>query len=597
VLRFLPGKPRSPKWVRTFIQESNKPNLELNVAPKRQWGTLSVALLATSAIGLVFQMSTAFYPALRVEMVFPAAVWAVACFILAICRPATTPMALLVLYVALLISQLIVLVDGSSQLRLARIPGAIATIAAFTAICIILVMPLRNPLLPTKDISPPFEPPDKELRSPEDNLTLWQFMTVSWMAPLISLGNKRQLNDEDVWSLGYEFQHRGLHDSFRQLEGSVLGRLLEANGLDLLIISVLGILELSASKLLPSHCGGISANRILDFSAPVLLQKILQSMENPAAPKQAAVNYAVLSLVVRLIACQSAVLTLWYGRRAYERSRGELITMLYEKTLHRKVVSVSSKAIIEINTDTISNGVGKHEQPSRTTKVLNLVLAPWRWACGSRKKATENKDIASMGKIMNLMRFDAYEVAQRFWEFSSIVTQPLSLIFSVVLIWQLLGWPCLIGATTVVLAQVINVFLAKAQLHWERERRTATDNKLQKITQLVDAIRHLRYYGWQDVWLSRIMESRQHELKLRIITSIWRTLITFSNTLASGLFPVAAFWAYTLLAGKPLTIDIAFPALQLFSMMERSLRDLPNLITVNHPYCLLEIFLIEDRFF
>ena len=168
----------------------------------------------------------------------------------------------------------------------------------------------------------------------------------------------------------------------------------------------------------------------------------------------------------------------------------------------------------------------------------------------------------------------------RFWEFSLLITIPLGLILSVVLIWRLIGWPCLIGVVTVFFAQAVNALIARVLLSREKDRRVATDVKLHKISQLVEAIRHLRYYGWQDVWLSRIMESRQHELKLRIITSIWRTLISFTNTFASGMFPVAAFYAYTVWAGQPLRVDIAFPALQLFSMLESSLRELPNLITV-----------------
>jgi ABC-type multidrug transport system fused ATPase/permease subunit len=129
-------------------------------------------------------------------------------------------------------------------------------------------------------------------------------------------------------------------------------------------------------------------------------------------------------------------------------------------------------------------------------------------------------------------------------------------------------------------AQAVNTLIAKALLGWEKDRRIATDVKLHRISQLVEAIRHLRYYGWQDVWLSRIMASRQHELNLRIVTSLWKILISFTNTLASGMFPVAAFYAYTVWAGQPLRVDIAFPALQLFSMLETCLRDLPNLITV-----------------
>lgn len=151
---------------------------------------------------------------------------------------------------------------------------------------------------------------------------------------------------------------------------------------------------------------------------------------------------------------------------------------------------------------------------------------------------------------------------------------------SIVLIWRLIGWPCLFGVLTIVLAQAINILITRILLQRERTRRTATDSKLQKVTEYVSAIRHLRWYGWQDIWQDQIMQARQHELNLRVITSLWGVLISFTNNLGSGMFPVAAFYAYTVLAGQPLRIDIAFPALQLFGMLEGSLREIPGLITV-----------------
>lgn len=134
--------------------------------------------------------------------------------------------------------------------------------------------------------------------------------------------------------------------------------------------------------------------------------------------------------------------------------------------------------------------------------------------------------------------------------------------------------------STVILAQGINVLITRILLQRERVRRIATDSKLQKVTEYVTAIRHLRWYGWQDFWQDQIMHARQHELDLRINTSLWVILISFTNNLASGMFPVAAFYAYTVLAGQPLRVDIAFPALQLFGMLEGSLREIPGLITV-----------------
>ena len=115
------------------------------------------------------------------------------------------------------------------------------------ALAVILQMPIRDARLETGDISKPFTQPTSSLRSPEDDLNFWQWMTVMWMRPLMALGSSRKLNDEDVWLLPYEFQHTRLHLLFRELQGSVLRRLIRANGLDLIITSFLGILESFAS--------------------------------------------------------------------------------------------------------------------------------------------------------------------------------------------------------------------------------------------------------------------------------------------------------------------------------------------------------------
>jgi hypothetical protein len=53
----------------------------------------------------------------------------------------------------------------------------------------------------------------------------------------------------------------------------------------------------------------------------------------------------------------------------------------------------------------------------------------------------------------------------------------------------LIGWPCLIGVLTVFIAQGFNALIARILLRWEAERRTATDIKLQKISQVVESIR------------------------------------------------------------------------------------------------------------
>jgi len=135
-----------------------------------------------------------------------------------------------------------------TSLTIKNFPVVVAPVAALLGIIMVLNMPLRDPVLSNKGISPVFGPPTVELRTPEDNLTPWQYMAVSWMDPLIQKGVKHQINDEDVWDLGWEFKHARLHKAFRILKGSVTRRVFVANGMDLVRTTSLNVVQLIASK-------------------------------------------------------------------------------------------------------------------------------------------------------------------------------------------------------------------------------------------------------------------------------------------------------------------------------------------------------------
>lgn len=259
-----------------------------------------------------------------------------------------------------------------------------------------------------------------------------------------------------------------------------------------------------------------------------------------------------------------------------------MIMMVYEKALSRKNVlgrkpqSQPSESANE--TDGILDEEANQEgRQSKSEKKRLCWSLPWKRGI---PKEAKMKEAASMGKILNLIRGDVYEVAQRFWEVDSLVDKPLGLILAVALVWSLFGPSCFLGIVTVFVAQVLNAAITRILLRWEHIRRAATDTRLQITSQFVEAIRHLRWYGWQNHWLDQVMDARNHELHLRIITSMWAIMIRVVSAFASGLFPVVALYSYTILAGRPLSIDVIFPALQLFTMLETRLRDLPDLITV-----------------
>ncbi|KAK4153494.1 P-loop containing nucleoside triphosphate hydrolase protein [Chaetomidium leptoderma] len=463
-----------------------------------------------------------------------------------------------------------------------------------------LNMPLRDPLLDSTGIGKPFTEPTNTVRSPEDAITLWQWMSVSWMAPLIRLGYQRQLQNEDVWFLAYEFQHSRLHTLFRELTGTVFVRLLKANGFDLILTTALGVLEM-----------------LLELAEPVLLKQLLGALTSKQPNIRTAIVYAGITLFARLVKTQLGVFSLWFSRRNYERSRGEMITMIHEKTLRRKAFTFpSSQEVTQEQTETEqpeppSEGIStsttltdddtsNHDddddadsnsssKPSKFQKLRSLVYRGYTKPNAKPPAPTlptpqpqdpPTASPASTGKILNLLRNDAYEVAQRFWEAPNLTTKPLNFLLSLVLLWRILGPASLSGILVLLAGMAVNVFLMRLLLRVERVRREVTDTKLQRTSQFVEAIRHLRWYDWQGAWLDTIMESRRAELGKRVQSNVVMKGIATVNSLAAYLFPVAGFWAYTAIAGRELTVDVAFPALDLFSMLQNSLRELPDLVTV-----------------
>ncbi|KAI9925528.1 hypothetical protein MW887_005909 [Aspergillus wentii] len=556
-----------PEWTKQFISEEPSAYPELPPEKTKQRLGWIITLFALSIIGIAAEAVQLISPGLNPTSIILLSSWAATALVIVAKRPRTCPNLMLVYFITVFVVELFLIINDDIRPKFKAVGHYVAISASVAALLTILLMPMRKPCLPCEKIGAVGQVPSSDFRSPEDNLRLWQFLSVSWMAPLISLGRMRQLDEEDVWFLGFEFQHHRLHEKFRKLRGSVIRRLLQANGIDVTIVILISTVQM-----------------LCDFSTPVLLQQLLQAMSDPRRPKRVPLTYAFLALLLRFVAAQCQVLNLWYGRRSYERSRGEMIMMVYEKALSRKnIFGVQVNGGKEESRDEAVEAMNDNANPEMETnksKRKRLFGFIPRKRMANKGNKEKPREAASMGKIFNLLRGDVYEVAQRFWEVDSLVDKPIGLIIAVVLVWKLFGPSCFLGVIAVLIAQIVNALITRILLGWERIRRTATDARLQISSQFVEALRHLRWYGWQNHWLRQVMEARQSELNLRIITSSWTILIRFINAFASGVFPVLALYAYTLLAGHPLRVDIIFPALQLFTMLETRLRDIPSLITV-----------------
>lgn len=196
-------------------------------------------------------------------------------------------MAMLSYYVLVMVIELSLAFQSDARFQFKIVARYIAAAASAAASATILLMPFREPSLPSVNISAVGQESSSDFRSPEDNLKLWQFLTVSWMAPLISTGSKRKLNESDVWLLGFDFQHSRLHEKFRRLRGSVLARVLRANGIEVFFTCAVSTITLI--------CG--------TFHQPILLCPFTNFMHRVCGPSVAATTFTSYERSIAAKAC------------------------------------------------------------------------------------------------------------------------------------------------------------------------------------------------------------------------------------------------------------------------------------------------------
>jgi hypothetical protein len=245
-----------PQWTKPFIEEEFIREDEGNLKGGKSvlfWSILT--LLAT--VALVLQIAKlVILPDLRVSAILLLVSWTLNVAVIAISRPKRCPTSLLLFYVTAFTAESAGLRSGTIARSLEDVLHTIGGLIPLVSVITLLLMPLKTMSPLSGSISTVGSQPTNTERTPEDGLRLWQFLTVSWVQPLLSIGNQRQLEKEDVWALGFEFQTARLAQGFRELRGSVLWRLLKANGIDCCILVLISFISLFCGTHTHSYCVG-----------------------------------------------------------------------------------------------------------------------------------------------------------------------------------------------------------------------------------------------------------------------------------------------------------------------------------------------------
>ena len=379
--------------------------------------------------------------------------------------------------------------------------------------------------------------------------------TFSWLDPLILKGYRQALELEDVWNLTLSQKAAVVLDDFRRQEmtGGLAWKLLRY---------FYGTILLQGAWTVFSN--------LFTFLPTLLMQAILQYVEDPrSTTANAAWLFAILLFVCGAVQGIADAQALWIGRKLGVKLRAIIIGELYAKALRRKAGAGPESAKEETKS-------GKHNKTRSSGGKDDPENANGKQSDPMEAGETHQ---ANIGTIINLMAIDSFKVSEvgayLHFLWASV---PVQVTIAIVLLYRILGFSSFAGIVLMALMLPVNMLIAKRFQTVQNQILTGTDARIHATNEILQNIRIIKYFAWEQRFEDIVNEKRRAELKaLRNRYIIWSTAATvwYGTPI---IITFMSFFLYTVVEKKDLTPSIAFPALSMFSLLRVPLDQLADMI-------------------
>nr|XP_015211612.1 PREDICTED: canalicular multispecific organic anion transporter 2 isoform X8 [Lepisosteus oculatus] len=190
------------------------------------------------------------------------------------------------------------------------------------------------------------------------------------------------------------------------------------------------------------------------------------------------------------------------------------------------------------------------------------------------------KRSSTVGEIVNLMSVDAQHFMDLTTFLNLLWSAPLQIILALYFLWQKLGPSVLAGVAVMVLLIPFNAVIAMKTRAFQMEQMQYKDARIKLMNEILNGIKVLKLYAWENSFKQKIMDIRQNELKVLRKTAYLGALSTFLWTSAPFLVALTTFAVYvTVDKDNVLDAQKAFVSLSLFNILRFPLNMLPQVIS------------------
>ncbi|KAJ8905437.1 hypothetical protein NDN08_001944 [Rhodosorus marinus] len=348
----------------------------------------------------------------------------------------------------------------------------------------------------------------------------------SWLNPLIKRGAKRQLNPEDIWDIP-ETEAASFRESEFEEEYEKRKAARTEKGLDPAPSLSRVFIKLHRRRFI------VTAMLLLVFqaynlSAPSLIEQITICLGDPSISPGLGYMYVIILAFGQWIGmgvCQSHAFLLTYKMGISCRSA--LTAAVFKKSMN------------------LSNS--------------------------SRQSVT-------VGEIVNLMSNDT----QRYVEVVPFVQQlwsgPFVIIVGLILLVRLVGFAALAGLGLMILTIPLQgkMFLWASSLR--KEVMVHSDVRVKLMNEVLQGIKAIKLYAWEDPYEERIQEVRTKEIKAILKTSILRGINFAIFSALPSIIAIVVLMIYSA-QGNLLAPEVVFPAIGYMNVLRFPLLLLPMLVT------------------
>lgn len=365
---------------------------------------------------------------------------------------------------------------------------------------------------------------DYSSKCPVEEANVLSKITFQWLTPIMRDGYKNYLTENDLTDLRYTDKCKVVSDKFEHLWAARKVKTIKSLWIAMAQLEGLTYMLAALFK---------GCQDILAFVQPQLLRMLISFVNSydTDSPEPKIKGFAIAISMFLVSLFQTAFMH-QYFQRAFEvgmRIRSALTSTIYKKSL-----------------------------------LLN----------------SEGRAQKTTGDIVNLMSVDTQRVSD-LTQYGQIVwSAPFQIILCLTSLYQLVGLSMIAGIVIMVVMIPINAFVSKIMKNNQKAQMKNKDARTRLMTEILSNIKTIKLYAWEPAFLKKLSHVRNdRELKMLRKIGVLNAISNFTWSTAPILVSCSTFAVFTLVAKKPLTTDIVFPALALFNLLAFPLAVLPQVIT------------------